>query len=81
MSNYKHGGYEKKYIIKKTNGHPIDPFADYFVLRLDTDPHALEALRTYAESVVSDNPRLSFELGRLITINQTIQNAKATKEE
>lgn len=40
IANYKQGGYEKKYIISKANGNPTDQNADYFVLRLDKDPHA-----------------------------------------
>ncbi|MEE9459864.1 MAG: hypothetical protein V3V84_08890 [Candidatus Bathyarchaeia archaeon] len=40
MGNYKQGGYESKYTITKNNGNPVDPKADYFVLRLDKDPHA-----------------------------------------
>ena len=37
-----------KYHITKNNGKPTDTDAQYFVLRLDTDPAAREALRTYA---------------------------------
>lgn len=62
MSNYRHGGYEKKYIISKANGNPTDPEADYFVLRLDKDPHALRALLAYANSVAIDNLELSSDL-------------------
>ncbi len=62
MANYRHGGYEKKYEISKTNGKPTDPKADYFVLRLDKDPHALRALLTYAKSVATDNLELASDL-------------------
>ena len=62
MANYRHGGYEKKYIISKANGKPTDPKADYFVLRLDKDPHALRALLTYANSVGTENLELSSDL-------------------
>ena len=62
MGNYKKGGYEKKYIIGKVNGRPIDPKADYFVLRLDKDPHARIALKSYADSVLKDNAKLAMEL-------------------
>ena len=44
-------GYEDKYVVSKRNGQPINPFAQYFVLRMDTDPHAREAIRTYAGCV------------------------------
>ncbi len=73
MSNYKRGGYEKKYIVKKTNGHPIDPKADYFVLRLDTDPHALKALETYYWSVRNDNRQLAEDLIDVLVKNRRIQ--------
>ncbi len=41
-------GWYRKYVIAKANGSPIDPEADYFVLRLDTDPAARAAAREYA---------------------------------
>jgi hypothetical protein len=59
---YEKGGWRHKYIIQKTNGHPLDPEARYFVLRFDApggDPHARVAMRAYADSVRSDNPRLA----------------------
>jgi acetyl-CoA carboxylase beta subunit len=62
MNNYKQGGYVKKYIISKANGKPTDPNADYFVLRLDKDPHALKAMITYANSVLEDNEQLSNDI-------------------
>jgi len=37
-----------KYAIRKTDGSTIDPKADYFILRLDTDPAARIAAREYA---------------------------------
>lgn len=66
MANYKKGGYEKKYIISKSNGKPVDPNADYFVLRLDKDPHAIKALITYANSVQKDNVELATDLWKKI---------------
>ena len=74
MENYKKGGYERRYVIKKItgyydNGLPItkdtDLNADYFVLRLDKDPHALEAIHTYAISVMGDNPQFSKDLMKI----------------
>ncbi len=73
MSDYKRGGLDRKYIITKTSGKPIDPEAEYFVLRLDEDPHARVALAAYAQSVKSDNRALSFDLKQwLALINQQI---------
>ena len=80
MSNYKHGGYEKKYIVTKTNGKSIDPDAEYFVLRLDKDPHALKALSEYIDSVQYDNPRLAYDLTVLISKMHKIQNKKALEK-
>jgi len=55
-------GLYQKYIIQKTDETPIDPNADYFVLRLDTDKHARGAIRNYANRIYGDNPILSKEL-------------------
>ena len=62
MSNYRYGNYEKKYVVSKANGEPTDPKADYFVLRLDKDPHAVKALEAYAKSVQKENPKLAADL-------------------
>jgi len=37
-----------KYVVTKADGSPTNPRADYFVLRLDTDPLARRAARQYA---------------------------------
>jgi hypothetical protein len=66
MSSFKEGGYHQKYIISKTNGNPVDPEAEYFLLRFDKDPHALKALYAYANSVKEDNPQLACDLGEKI---------------
>lgn len=64
MESYKKGGlHPRKYIITKTNGNPVDPEADYFVLRLDKgDTHAQKALAKYADSVEEDNEELAADL-------------------
>jgi len=49
-------GWFLKYIIRKADGTPIDPNADYFVLRLDKDEHARKAALAYADSVETENP-------------------------
>lgn len=51
-----------KYLIAKADGTPVDPDAQYFVLRLDTDLHARRAIMAYAESVEIENGTLSSEL-------------------
>jgi len=55
-----------KYFISKVNGNPIDPEAEYFVLRLDTDPHARKAAVTYAQSVKPENPKFSADIFRWV---------------
>ena len=62
MANYKEGGLVRKYEVIKIDGSESDPDADYFVLRLDKDPHSLVAIGAYAESVEIDNPELSRDL-------------------
>lgn len=41
-----------KFEIEKVNGTPIDPLAQYFVLRIDTDHAARVALLVYANEMV-----------------------------
>lgn len=55
-------GLFKKYHITKMDGSPMNPDAVYFVLRLDTDPHAEKAVKTYATSVEEENPELASDL-------------------
>lgn len=43
MSLNKPGLY-RKYKIEKASGEPIDPHADYFVLRIDTDQWARKSI-------------------------------------
>lgn len=54
-------GIYNKYVVGKVAGF-IDPEAEYFVLRIDTDPHARAALKAYAHSVMKENRNLSFDL-------------------
>jgi len=61
--SWKEGGLIKdKYLVMKGNGARTDPEAQYFVLRLDTDPHARIAARAYARSVGKSNPTFAQEL-------------------
>ena len=52
----------RKYDIKKANGQPTDPKAKYFVLRLDTDPVARMAMRTYANEVERPEPEFAAQI-------------------
>lgn len=49
MSDAQRGWY-LKYIISKADGSPMEPKADYFVLRLDKDPAARKAALAYADA-------------------------------
>lgn len=62
MAGYLQGGLRQKYIIAKTSGREVDPKADYFVLRLDKDPHAINAILRYAHSIRDDNPEFALDL-------------------
>ena len=55
-----------KYKIEKADGSPVDPDAMYFVLRIDTDPHACVALRAYARSIRASDPDFADELDEWI---------------
>ena len=55
-------GHYNKYIIRKVSGKKIDKDAEYFVLRIDKDIHAVNALYTYALSVNFENPKLCKDL-------------------
>lgn len=54
-------GIYQKYTVVKNDG-STDEGADYFVLRLDKDPHARIAALKYAESIVRENFKLSLDL-------------------
>lgn len=58
----KNEGLYRKYIVKKANGTEIDKNADYFVLRLDTDKYAREAIMYYAALIRKSNPKLAEDL-------------------
>ena len=57
-----------KYKVSKTDGTPVDPEAQYFVLRLDTDKHARVAIEAYADSLMEEfrkSPELLKENAKL----------------
>lgn len=55
-------GLYNKYIVLKMDGSPIDKNADYFVLRLDTDPIARTAAIVYAQNIEGYNRDLANDL-------------------
>ncbi|HYG66280.1 MAG TPA: hypothetical protein VD838_01425 [Anaeromyxobacteraceae bacterium] len=60
--DYRDGGLRPKYRVAKADGSPLDEGADYFVLRLDADPHARAAALAYADAVQAENARLADDL-------------------
>lgn len=67
MAGYEHDGWKTKYKITKLSGKPLDPKAEYFVLRLDKDPHARKAALAYAKSVRQDNQRFAGDITSIIS--------------
>lgn len=59
-------GLYQKYSISRTDGSPMDPNSDYFVLRVDKDSHARKALRVYAENIKDENPILSRDIFKML---------------
>ena len=51
-----------KYVVTKANGEDVDPDAQYFVLRVDTDSDASWAVRDYAELIDEKDPELSKQI-------------------
>lgn len=64
LSNKERGIYGK-YTIFRTDGRPIPDDEFMFVLK-GTDPHALAALKAYADSCRADYPLLGFDLDMVV---------------
>ena len=77
MSLNKPGLY-RKYKIEKASGEPIDPHADYFVLRIDTDQWARKALEKYADDIEIFNRSLAAQLRA--RLNQSVSIQKPLEE-
>lgn len=54
-----------KFVVTKADGTPVDPEAQYLVLRLDTDGCARVAAVFYAVCIQEEQPGFAFELSRL----------------
>lgn len=61
-------GLYSKYEIIKSDGSPVDPHADYFVMRLDTDEVARKAALYY--SSITPNKELARDLVARIVKHQ-----------
>ncbi len=64
MNDNAEQGVFPKYTISKSDGSPVDASACYFVLRLDEDPAARAAMRTYA--VACGNEQLAEGINRCL---------------
>lgn len=52
----------QKYNVTKNDGSPVDPNAQYFVLRVDTDPVARKAVLLYSSYISHTDPEFAEEL-------------------
>jgi len=59
---------ERCFPCPQTRLEEVDPNAEYFILRIDTDPHARVALKAYADSVEQDNPQFAKDIREQLTI-------------
>ena len=73
VPDYMNGGWKYKYHIEKVDGSPVDPEAEYFVLRLDKDPHGRVAARAYADSVRRDNPVFADDILAHVCTHQQVE--------
>lgn len=62
-SRYNTGGFEDRFTVTRKDGKPIRDTARYIVLDYSgADPHALVAIKAYANSIKTENPRMSADL-------------------
>lgn len=61
----------QKYNITKNDGSPIDPNAQYFVLRVDTDLVARKAVLRYSSYISHTDPEFAEELYRWVMKYET----------
>src|SRR5690348_9196455 len=55
-----------KYIVQKADGSPVDLDAQYFVLRVDTDPAAQQAVLAYADAIRQAMPTFASQLRKWV---------------
>ena len=68
-SGFSQFGIELDYkVVGKEDGTPLDTGAEYFVFRIDNDPHSVPALYEYAGCVFPINPTLSRDLIELASM-------------
>lgn len=66
-------GLYDKYTVIKNGSQDQDYEAEYFVLRIDKDPHAQKAALAYADSVKAENPHLAFDIYSRVSKHQKNQ--------
>jgi len=54
--------FHHQYTVIRSDGKTDDPNTKYFVLKVNTDPHALRALRAYQASIRHTNPKMAEEI-------------------
>ena len=55
-------GLYNKFLVERVDGSIEHQNCEYFVLDLDHDPHAIAAIRAYADSCCKEYPALSIDL-------------------
>ena len=80
--NKKQCGLYKKYIVDRVDGQSLEGEkhhnCEYFVLDITHDPHALPAIKAYAESCRQDYPVLANDLD--VTRRATILSGKMMQD-
>ena len=63
MSGFQNGGFEDRFRVTRVDGKPVNQQARYLVLDYSgRDPHAIFAVRAYADSIRADNPMMADDL-------------------
>ena len=77
---------KEKYIVTKSDDSPVDPEAQYFILRIDKDPLARMALKLYARLIRNKNiveylePRLGHDIRQWLVDTLETPGGKAEYE-
>jgi len=66
-----------KYNVTKADGSPIDPSAQYFVLRIDTDYAARRALQAYISNIRASDPEFAKQLADWLGTTPLIERQRA----
>lgn len=61
-------GLYSKYIVSKADGSPVDPKAQYFVLRIDTDKAARRGALEYSDAIERTMPELAADIRQWVAL-------------